>query len=85
MNSTHGMIYAGLLSGVMLTAGTASAQTNVPPPAQTPETTTPAPAQGGIARGVVPPPKQIDPEMVTPPPAAVTPTMPVIKPPANAR
>ena len=70
--------------GVMMVGGgVAFAQT---PPAS-PQTTTPnaETPPGGIARGVVPPPVNVDPGMVTPPPAASEPSMPVIKPPTGAR
>lgn len=78
-----------LALGAMLVAGSsAMAQTNTPPPSPqttsptTPNTETPP---GGIARGVVPPAGDVDPEIVTKPPADLKPNMPVIKPPVSAR
>ena len=40
---------------------------------------------GGVPRGVVPAPRNVDPGMVERPPAAASGTMPVIPPPAAAR
>ena len=74
------------LLGAILTASPAMAQTAAPqakpgalasPNAETPP--------GGIARGVVPPPRGMDPGMVAKPPVSGRGTMPVIPPPAAAR
>ncbi len=84
-NGTVARAVAAALGMLLWSGGTAVAQTSVPPPS--PQTTTPnaeAPP-GGIARGVVPPAHNVDPEIVTKPPAELKPTMPVIKPPASAR
>lgn len=63
-------------------SGPRSGPSTQPPTEQTPNAETPP---GGIARGVVPPPKGVDPGMITPPPANVQPSMPVIKPPGTSR
>lgn len=87
--SKHGSIRqtasAALFGVLLLSGGAAVAQTNTPPPS--PQTTTPnaETPPGGIARGVVPPAHNVDPQIVTKPPADLKPTMPVIKPPAAAR
>lgn len=85
----------GVAGGVLANwavAGATAAQTvaPTPPEAARPENGTqtgPAPnaitPPGGIARGVIPPPRSVDPEMVTPP--AAMPTMPIIKPPGTSR
>jgi len=85
----------GVLGAALTPAGPAWAQAtpSTPPPAaaspapsapntQTPNAQTPP---NGIARGVVPPPRGVDPEIVTKPPVNAAPNMPVIKPPVNAR
>ncbi len=80
-------IAAGVAGAALLWTGIAAAQMTNPAPnppvpdAEKPNAETPP---GGIARGVVPPPK-VDPEMVAKPPADVTSPMPVIKPPGTAR
>ena len=84
-----------LFCAAIAVAGPASAQPTpgTPPSAQTgpnapgsaqqtPNAETPP---GGIARGVIPAPRAVDPGMVAPPPASAQGTMPVLKPPAAAR
>ncbi len=83
MMSGRAIIGVAALGGVLV-SGAAVAQTNVLPAAPPDGSTTRAP-NGGLAQGVVPPPRNVDPGMVTPPPANVKPSMPVITPPASAK
>ena len=83
LNARRAMVALCSLSAV---AGAACAQTGpTPPPATTDKPPNAETPPGGIARGVVPPPKGVDPSMVQPPPANVKPAMPVIKPPGTSR
>jgi hypothetical protein len=83
LNMRRAMVVLCSLSAL---AGAAYAQTApTPPPAPTDKPPNAETPPGGIARGVVPPPKGVDPSMIQPPPANVKPTMPVIKPQGTSR
>ena len=91
LRSIPAVVRIGFVACVLAGTGAAWAQTPAPSTPQersdgraeaTPNAVTPP---GGIARGVIPPPRSVDPEIVTKPPAHTGPTMPVIKPPGISR
>ena len=78
----------------VLTSGAPALAQSITPPAK-PDAPTPGQPgvaspnaetpPGGIPRGLVPAPRNVDPGMVEKPPAAASGTMPIIPPPAAAR